>query len=155
MTTDTKKKTIIGFVVLLMIIGAFAEEKPQEENTKKEIKESIKKEVKQEPAKVTYNEIHGALVKSFSYSLQAGSICDNLNMRLDTEKKINDKIGTKARGGIYNKDSMIGITSAIRDDEEGILCEQAWLHFGCDGDIEAKLLQGNPFKLQNPMLCEY
>jgi len=148
------KKAILYFVVgffALGIIGSFL----PEEAKKDEVKVAIKKEIKQEPIKVTYNEAHGALVKSFGYSLQAGMICDNLQLRLDTKEKIEKKIGTTTTQSIYGDDYMIGVNSALKDDEQGTLCEQAWLHFGCDGDIEAKLLQGNPFKLQNPLLCEY
>ena len=154
MTTDTKKKILIGFVALMVIGGIFGE-KPQEEAKKEEVKVTVKKEVKQAPLKVTYNKAHSALVKSFGYALQAGMICDNLQLRLDTEDKVKQKIGTDTRTGIYKKDYMIGLNSAFADDEQGTLCKQAWIHFGCNGDIEPKLLQGNPFRMKNPLLCEY
>jgi len=154
MKSETKKYMLIGFVALAVIGGIFGE-KPKEEVILEEEKIPVKKEIVREPTKVTYSEAHGALVKSFAYSLQAGQLCDNLKMRLDTEDKVKQKIRTDTRTGIYNKDYMIGINSAFADNEQGTLCNQAWANFGCGGDIEANLLQANPFKVKNAQLCEY
>ena len=154
MKKETKKKLIIGFVALA-VLGMFLPDTPSQEVKKEEVKETVKKEISKEQPKNTYNESYGALVKSFAYSLQAGQLCDDLKMRLDTENKVKQKIGTDTRTGIYNKDYMVGINSAFADNEKGTLCKEAWLHFGCDGDIEANLLQANPFKIKNAKLCEY
>jgi len=77
-------------------------------------------------------------------------------MRVDTPSKVKDKIGIKTdiAQSIYKKDYLFGINLASTD-EKGNLCKEAWLHFGCSGDIETNLLQENPFKIENPELCKY
>jgi len=72
MTTDTKKKILIGFVALMVIGGIFGE-KPQEEAKKDEVKVAVKKEViKKEPiAKVAplKNTLKGGYVACISAEL--------------------------------------------------------------------------------------
>jgi len=137
----------VGFFAVIMLII------PSEETTDQT---PVKKEIIQEPVQdVKYNKNDGALVKSFAYSLQAGLMCDDLKMRLDTENKIKDKIGTDTRQGTYNKDYMQGLNIALSDNEKGLLCKEAWSHFGCSGDIEANLLQQNPMTNPNAELCQY
>jgi hypothetical protein len=104
---------------------------------------------------ITYNKNHASLVTSFAYALQAGMLCDNLKMRLDTREKIENYIGTTTTQSIYSQDYARGLNSAFEDNDKGILCEEAWKHFGCYGDVNPRLIQENPFKLSNPILCEY
>jgi hypothetical protein len=96
------------------------------------------------------------LVKSFCYSLQAASICDNLNMRIDTEGKIEAKIGEKFRNqtSVYSSDCWAGLNKAFEEENKG-LCAVAWKKYGCSGTDIPRLIQENPFKIKNGNFCKY
>ena len=96
------------------------------------------------------------LIKGFCYALQASMSCDELKMRLDTEGKIEEKVGGKFRGSKskYRGVCTSGLMKAYEEEGKG-LCRNAWEQYGCDGSVESKLIQQNPFKLKNPILCTY
>jgi len=146
------KKWLMYLVVGFFALGILGSLLPQEQQTpvKKELIEPTAQKLEPD----SHNESHGALVKSFGYALQASLLCDNLSMRVDTESKVKEKIGTDTAQSIYKEDYLFGVNSALAD-EKGNLCKEAWLHFGCNGDVEANLLQESPFKVQNPKLCKY
>jgi hypothetical protein len=96
------------------------------------------------------------LVKGFCYALQASMICDALQMRSDTEGKVERKVGGKFRGPKtqLNRVCISGLMRAFEEEGKG-LCENAWREYGCAGSIEPNLIQQNSFKLNNPRLCVY
>lgn len=150
---DKLKKWLMYLVVGFFALGILGNLLPQEQQIP--VKKEMIEPSTQKSKPVSHDKNHGTLVKSFGYALQASLLCDNLSMRLDTEDKIKEKINANTREGVYGEDYMFGFTTAITDDKKGVVCKEAWLHFGCNGDIEANLLQENPFKLQNPTLCKY
>ncbi len=99
---------------------------------------------------------HEALVQNFCYALQATMMCKDLNMRADTERKIENEVGMKIRGpeSPYNQACMKGLTLALKDEKRGI-CSKAWKKFGCYGNKVPRLIQENPFKKRNGVFCEY
>ena len=99
---------------------------------------------------------HEALVQDFCYALQATMICEDLNMRVDTERKIENEVGMKIRGSEspYNQACMKGLTFAFKDEKHGI-CSKAWKKFGCYGNKVPRLIQENPFRKKNGVFCEY
>ena len=88
--------------------------------------------------------------------LQAALLCDNLKMRIDTESKVVKQVGQTIRGpgSPYNMDCLAGLNKAFEEEENG-LCESAWKDFGCSGAKIPRLIQENPFRLENVILCEY
>ena len=102
------------------------------------------------------NKEHGSLAQKFCYSLQAAMICNDLQMRLDTEDKIESFIGEKIRGpkSRYSDNCMKGLNQAFKDEKKG-LCDKAWEKYGCSGTDIPKLIQESPFGKPNGMLCEY
>ena len=81
------------------------------------------------------------LAFGFCYALQASMICNDLNMRVDTEKKIEKQVGAKLRGpqSPYNKDCMAGLDKAFEDENKG-LCKVAWEKYGCEGSEVPRLI---------------
>ncbi len=103
------------------------------------------------------NEIASNLVTGFCYSLQAAAVCPNLQVRLDTEGKLEDEIGvSEIRGdnSAFKSECMLGVANAIAI-ENSNLCEVAWQKYGCSGNEVPKLLQQNPFSVDDPVLCAY
>ncbi|MBM7423853.1 hypothetical protein [Spongiibacter marinus] len=96
------------------------------------------------------------LVENFCYALQAMALCDGISMRVDTEKKLEAKVGGPLRGrdSKYNGVCMAGISNAFDDEQKG-LCEKAWNQFGCFGSVEPKLLQKSSYGRSDHVLCEY
>lgn len=99
---------------------------------------------------------HGKLVQDFCYALQASIVCKDLNMRADTERKIESQVGQKIRGSKspYNQDCLIGFSKAFEDENKGI-CSKAWKLYGCYGSMIPRLIQENPFRKRNGIFCEY
>ena len=96
------------------------------------------------------------LVHEFCYALQATSVCDNLNMRLDTEGKVESQVGGKFRGPKtpFNNECMAGLNQAFEEENKG-LCKTAWEKYGCSGTEIPRLLQENPFRNRNGIFCKY
>ena len=73
-------------------------------------------------------------------------VCKNLKMRIDTERKIEKKVGSKIRGPAspYNDACGAGLEAEFADEnfEDGNkkLCKKAWTLYGCKGTKEPKLL---------------
>ncbi|ETX03637.1 MAG: hypothetical protein ETSY1_46600 (plasmid) [Candidatus Entotheonella factor] len=81
------------------------------------------------------------LVTDFCYALQASGSCPDLNIRLDTEDKVEALVGDKVRGGgsPYSDVCMEGIIQATQDESRG-LCQLAWQQYGCWGSKMPTLL---------------
>lgn len=81
------------------------------------------------------------LVSDFCYALQASAICQDLNMRLDTEDKVESLVGGKFRAPDtpYTYVCMTAITRADSDESKG-LCRLAWQQYGCQGTKMPSLL---------------
>ena len=97
-------------------------------------------EIKTENEK--YSKEEALLSESFCYSLQASLECDNLYMKINTEKTIIKNIGEKIRGqdSPYNDSCLKGLLQAESDLKKG-LCKKAWENFGCNGKKIPTLLQ--------------
>jgi hypothetical protein len=96
------------------------------------------------------------LAEDFCYALQASMLCDNLKMRIDTEGKVKEIIGVEIRGpgAPHNQACLQGLNKAF-EEEHGGLCSNVWRDFGCSGEKLSGLIQENPFKVKNAMLCEF
>ena len=94
-----------------------------------------------------------ALAESFGYAMQAASQCDELNMRMDTEGAVSDKLGEPVRDAEGYKSGLFGAINA--DDAGENICQVAWQKYGCGGTEVKGLVQQNPFTQNNPVLCEY
>ena len=92
----------------------------------------------------------------FGYAMQASGSCQQLFMRLDTEKKMEAKLGIKLRGpSAPHKDAYFdGLLKATGDEGKG-LCENAWTWYGCSGTRHPRLLIENPFRNDSPQICPY
>ena len=99
---------------------------------------------------------HKLLVNQFCYALQATLLCDDLNMRLDTEGKIESIVGSKLRGvgSIYNENCKEGIKLAF-DDEPKNLCLNTWEKYGCSGNVLPRLVQESPFTKDDGKFCMF
>ncbi|VAW48153.1 hypothetical protein MNBD_GAMMA03-905, partial [hydrothermal vent metagenome] len=95
-----------------------------------------------------------SLVKNYCYAQQAALLCDYLQMRVDTQEKIENQIGAKINDTKYNKICLQGISEAFDDENKG-LCSKLWKQYGCNGNNIPRLIQENPFKKSNANLCEY
>jgi len=86
------------------------------------------------------------LVFDFCYALQASMVCKDLKMRIDTERKIEKKVGSKMRGPAapYGNACHAGLDAEFADEnfENGNikLCKKAWALYGCKGAKVPKLL---------------
>ncbi len=102
------------------------------------------------------NPKHSTSVRNFCYALQAGMSCDGLQMRIDTEDKIENLVGEPIRGpkSRYNDDCIAGLSLA-HSEKGADLCSKAWLDFGCNGKTTPRLLQENSFKNRNGSFCSY
>ncbi|WP_037586147.1 hypothetical protein [Stenoxybacter acetivorans] len=79
------------------------------------------------------------IARNFCYAIHAIGNCSGLNMRLDTEAKIDKLVGTNIRekGSVFEDDCLDGL---IQANEDKNLCSNAWDRFGCNGKIMPKLL---------------
>lgn len=96
------------------------------------------------------------LVFSYCYALQASALCDGLQVRLDTEEKIEKMVGGKFRGpdGTHNKICMEAIMKANNDEGKGV-CRIAWDKYGCFGNETPKLIQQSAFTVENAATCPF
>ncbi|EXI62388.1 hypothetical protein MHD_10170 [Mannheimia granulomatis] len=100
------------------------------------------------------NKANHKLAENFCYAVQASGNCPDLNMRLDTEAKVEGIVGKKIRepNSPYADSCMKGLNKANNDKK---LCENAWEKFGCTGTETAKLLQTNPFTNKTGAKCTF
>lgn len=95
-----------------------------------------------------------ALIRDFCYTLQVGLLCDNLRTHAQTESRIERHLGSGLRQTPACRDGL----AAAFDDEEAHpsgFCDAAWQHFGCNGRERQGLLMENPFRISDPILCEF
>ncbi|MDP8172587.1 hypothetical protein QJU89_05910 [Pasteurella skyensis] len=94
------------------------------------------------------------LAENFCYALQASGNCNELNMRLDTERKVNALLDEPVRkpNGKYSDSCWKGLKKANNDKN---LCTNAWEKFGCYGTETARLLQTNPFTNKTGAKCSF
>ncbi|AUK45189.1 hypothetical protein A4212_10005 [Pasteurella multocida] len=94
------------------------------------------------------------LAEDFCYAVQASGSCSDLNMRLDTEGKVNALVGEEIRkpNGKYSESCFNGLKKANNDKK---LCSNAWKKFGCNGSVTARLLQTNPFTNKDGAKCTF
>lgn len=85
----------------------------------------------------------------FGYALQAAGMCPNLQVRIDTERKVDAKYGSSVRDGAQYMD---GLYAAM--DDASNACTIAWQRYGCSGNTEPRLLQSSA-SASNPSLCQY
>ena len=104
---------------------------------------------------------HEDLVYGFCYSLMIDTAqdgCDkNYRIRVDTERKIENKIGFSPRGEDnkdYKKVCSEAFSYVIEYKEKA--CRTAWEKYGCNGSKVPKLLQINEYGPNGKdVLCEY
>lgn len=104
---------------------------------------------------------HEDLVYGFCYTLMIDTAqdgCDkNYRIRVDTERKIENKIGFSPRGEDnkdYKKVCSEAFSYVIEYKEKA--CSTAWEKYGCNGNKIPKLLQIQEFgNSSNNVLCEY
>lgn|SRR5262249_37094244 len=96
------------------------------------------------------------LVFSYCYALQASALCDGLQVRLDTEEKIENIVGGKFRGpqGSHNETCLEAVTKANDDEDKGV-CRIAWDKYGCFGNDTPKLIQQSAFTIENAATCPF
>ena len=99
---------------------------------------------------------HKQLVENYCYAQSAASVCDGLQMRMDTRGTVESIVGDKAGGqsSRYQQECLTGLNRAMEDEKNGV-CESAWRDFGCDGEKVKGLIQQNPFKVNEPRLCRF
>lgn len=96
------------------------------------------------------------LVFAYCYALQASALCKGLQMRLDTESKIEQIVGGKFRGpeGSHNQICMQAIMKADADEKNGV-CRTAWDKYGCFGSERPRLLQQSLSMGANAATCPF
>ena len=94
------------------------------------------------------------IAENFCYAIQAVGQCPELNMRLDTEGKVNKLLGAEVRvpNGVYSESCLNGLNKANNDKN---LCENAWKRFGCQGAEFAQLIQQSPFGNPSAITCKF
>lgn len=85
----------------------------------------------------------------FGYALQAAGMCPGLQVRIDTERKVDAKHGSSVRDGAQYMD---GLYAAMDDSSNA--CKIAWQRYGCSGNTEPRLMQSSA-TASNPALCQY
>lgn len=88
--------------------------------------------------------------KQFGIAMQAAGQCKELQMRIDTERKIN------ASRSIPIRDAdgyMDGLYYAM--DNPDTICDKAWVEFGCGGSKVKALLQNSAQTGASRKTCEY
>ncbi len=86
------------------------------------------------PEKLTYD---------YCYAMQASTQCQKAIMVMNTESKIDEKIGANARGkkSPYKDACSEGILKAIEDQKTKDYCKTVIEKYGCNGSVEPRLLQ--------------
>lgn len=85
----------------------------------------------------------------FGYALQAAGMCPGLQVRIDTERKVDAKYGSSVREGAQYMD---GLYAAM--DDASNACTIAWQRYGCNGNTESRLIQTSN-RAPSTVLCEY
>ena len=78
------------------------------------------------------------LIFGFCYALDASGNCSDLSVRLDTEGMVRDMVGQDFRAARHAA-CLEGLGRAFSDREQGVLCQNAWAHYGCSGSRTAGL----------------
>lgn len=96
------------------------------------------------------------MVFSYCYALQASALCDGLQVRLDTEDKVEKIVGGKFRdpNATHNNICMEAIIKANADEGKGV-CKIAWEKYGCYGNEIPKLIQQSAFTVENAATCPF
>jgi len=156
--TKNRKNIFLFYFILLLIsttlFNTFYNKKnvvasPLLDN---ENKQEVKKEIVMKE-KIHYKQNTPQMAEQFGYVLQGSMICDNLIMRVDTEEKLRKRLGVKD----VRKPSLShlnGIERAIKNEHNG-LCRDIWEKYGCYGSEIPRLIQESPFRVKNPVLCEF
>ncbi|OWV31255.1 hypothetical protein [Halomonas campaniensis] len=85
----------------------------------------------------------------FGYALQAAGMCPGLQVRVDTERKVDARFGVAVRDGAQYMD---GLYAAM--DDASNACDIAWRRYGCNGNTEPRLIQTSS-RAPSTVLCEY
>ncbi len=88
--------------------------------------------------------------EQFGFALQAAGSCNTLQMRLDTEDKVNSSRNEPIRDGGGYQDGLFYVV-----DHSDTACQEAWERFGCSGSEVEGLLQQSSRMGSNRKLCEY
>ena len=109
------------------------------------------------------------LIFGFCYALDASGKCGDLQVRLDTEGKVEAKVGRTIRErGNHHPACSQAIYQAFEDYEalrraEGgnyeaadqRFCQKVWDEYGCEGSRVARLIQRNPFGGGDGPFCSF
>ncbi|WP_110599847.1 hypothetical protein [Salinicola lusitanus] len=87
----------------------------------------------------------------FGFALQAAAQCDSLQLRIDTEGKVNAARETPIRKSDGFREGLF----YVADHDSASTCREAWEKYGCSGSEVPGLIQESPFDASNPKLCEY
>ncbi|MBZ5486897.1 hypothetical protein HW452_05095 [Halomonas aquamarina] len=85
----------------------------------------------------------------FGYALQAAGMCPGLQVRTDTERKVDAKYGRSVRDGDQYSDGLYAAMDAASD-----ACSIAWQRYGCSGSVEPRLIQTSA-RASSTALCQY
>ena len=116
-----------------------------------------KAELKKTPEKLASepspNNSNTRLANQFGNALQGSLLCDNLQMRFDTENKINTQAGMEVR---LSDEYLEGTNQAIKEygTNKKRYCKKLWDEYGCNGSKIPNLIQQNP-KNKKAKLCTY
>ena len=140
-----RKTALLGILAAAIFIGVQLQSKDG----------SVAPEAAAADETATPSESGKALAQHFGYALQAASICEGLQLRMDTEKVVDSKIGSAVRGkdSQYGDAYQAGLFAAIDDGDSA--CATAWEKYGCNGSVEPALIQQNGTAMNNPQLCRY
>jgi hypothetical protein len=95
------------------------------------------------------------ITTDFCTAMQAGGVCGEFDMRVDTEKALESKFGYKVRGepgtdvGGTCMKALIDFKGSRAD------CKRAWEDYGCQGQKHARLLQQSHLAGGGRILCKY
>lgn len=92
----------------------------------------------------------GPTPKQFGFALQAAGSCSALQMRVDTENKVNSGRSLPIRDGDGYQDGLFYVM-----DHPDTACQEAWERFGCSGSEAKGLLQHSSKMGASRRLCEY
>lgn len=105
------------------------------------------------------DETHQKLVYDYCVALQASFVCNSLQMRFDTERKVEAVIGGEVRSteALYDSDCSKGISYALQQRREAqtTFCATVWQNYGCFGIETPKLIQEHPLENSNPSICAF
>jgi len=112
-----------------------------------------KAELKKTPEKPASEPFNAELANQFGNALQGSLLCDNLQMRFDTENKINKQAGMEVR---LTNEYLAGTNQAVKEygTNKKRYCKKLWDEYGCNGSKIPNLIQQNP-KNKKAKLCTY